>query len=623
MVDELQIPPFAEWFPEAAKAWLLVAASLVVVGLLVGLLISVVGRGPIAGVRRFGQIFASGVVDLACMSPRRVFALAWLAVKESIRRRIVAAFAVFIVILLFAGWFLDPSSPNPAKLYLGFVLESTSYLVLVLMLFLSVFSLPADLKSRTLHTVVTKPVRPSEIVLGRMLGFTLLGSGLLAAMCAISYVFVYRGLDHTHVLTAENLSRAGQATGTANDAETGNTSSSRGHRHRVEITASGETHVEPAKGHTHSITVDTSGDQPAYTLGPPEGELVARVPVYGKLSFRGMDGRDAERGGNVGDEWDYRSYIAGGTQAAAIWTFTGIRREQFSESLPVEMNILVFRTYKGDIEKGVLGSLALRNPKTGLSVEVQVFESKEFAIKRIAVPTKLVSFSNPQIIRRTADGVVFDPLQVDESLTKKTEYDLFDDLTDNGRMEIWLRCLEPSQYFGVAQPDLYLRASDALFAVNFVKGYFGIWLQMVMVIAFGVMFSTFLSGAVAMIATLGVLIGGFYGDFMTKLALGETYGGGPFESLVRLVSHQNIVSPLDPGLGGTVAGMIDRVAGYGLWVMAMLMPHFDRFSYANHVASGFNVSWDLILVGLMSVIGFCLPVFVIGYFFLKTREVAR
>ena len=105
------------------------------------------------------------------MSPRRVSALAWLAVKESIRRRVVVAFAVFIVVLLFAGWFLDPGSTTRPRLYMSFVLTATSYLVLVLMLFLSVFSLPADLKSRTLHTVVTKPVRASEIVLGRMLGF--------------------------------------------------------------------------------------------------------------------------------------------------------------------------------------------------------------------------------------------------------------------------------------------------------------------------------------------------------------------------------------------------------------------------------------------------------------------
>ena len=71
---------------------------------------------------------------------------------------------------------------------------------------------------------------------------------------------------------------------------------------------------------------------------------------------------------------------------------------------------------------------------------------------------------------------------------------LFEDLVADGRVEIWLRCLQPAQYFGAAQPDLYLRARDASFAWNFAKGYFGIWLQMVLLIGFGVTFSTFLSG---------------------------------------------------------------------------------------------------------------------------------
>ena len=57
--------------------------------------------------------------------------------------------------------------------------------------------------------------------------------------------------------------------------------------------------------------------------------LVARVPVYGKLRFKNRLGVDAEKGINVGDEWTYRSFIEGGTRAAAIWTFEGIRSRSF------------------------------------------------------------------------------------------------------------------------------------------------------------------------------------------------------------------------------------------------------------------------------------------------------
>ena len=132
-------------------------------------------------------------------------ALSWLAVKESIRRRVVVVFAIFILVLLYAGWFLDPKSTNPALLYISFVLTATSYLVLVMALFLSALSLPADIKNRTLHTIVTKPARMSEIVLGRIIGFTIIGTFLLIFMGLICYVFVIRGLAHTHELSAANL----------------------------------------------------------------------------------------------------------------------------------------------------------------------------------------------------------------------------------------------------------------------------------------------------------------------------------------------------------------------------------------------------------------------------------
>ena len=56
----------------------------------------------------------------------------------------------------------------------------------------------------------------------------------------------------------------------------------------------------------------------------------------------------------------------------------------------------------------------------------------------------------------------------------------------------------------MAQADLYIRAADSSFDWNFCKGYLGIWLQMVLVISLGVIFSTFLSGPVALLATMFV-----------------------------------------------------------------------------------------------------------------------
>ena len=642
MVNEHPVPPFSEWWQLASLHWLLIVGGLAVLLTLGGLLVVALQRGPGAAFSRLAGLLVSGAQDLFRLSPRRVWALSWLAVKESIRRRVVVAFAVFVVVLLFAGWFLDPSSSHPGRLYLDVVLSATSYLVLLLALFLSALSLPNDIRNRTLHTVVTKPVRPSEIVLGRILGFSIVGTVLLGAMCLLSYGFVVRGLSHRHAINAANVARLEKAAA----AQAGGkldlqTTRDQGHRHRFHIdpalpTGSRTIHVDEEAGHTHDLTytirrtTDASGKTVAkldYNLGPPRGALVARVPVYGKLLFRDRSGIDAARGINCGDEWTYRSFIQGGSQAAAIWTFH-LDPRQYPREVPVEMNIGVFRTYKGNIEKGVLGSLSVRNPKNGLTVETEIFESMEFAIKKIALPRKIVNYSSKQIILRktpTAKGMVISPPsdQYDPKLLKKTEFDLFRDLSDNGRFEVWLRCLEPAQYFGASQRDLYIRAGDASFELNFVKAYLGIWMQMVLMIAFGVMFSTFLSGPVALTATLGALVGGLFNDFMTELAYHQVMGGGPFESLDRIVKQQNVVSDLDPGLGTTMVKMMDVPAEYFLRLMSSILPSFGDFSYSGFVAYGYNVDLNTLVVHLLTTLAFLVPLFVAGFFFLKTREIAR
>ena len=168
------------------------------------------------------------------ISPRRIFAIARLAFQESIRRRVLVVFVVFVIALGFAGWFLDRNSEHPARLYLSFVLTTTNYLVLLLAIFLSAFSLPNDIKNRTIYTVVTKPVRAWEIVFGRILGFCAIGTVLLALMGLSSYLFVHRGLRHTHdVDPAQLTTETTQVDGEARSWKQGFSSRNSNHRHEV------------------------------------------------------------------------------------------------------------------------------------------------------------------------------------------------------------------------------------------------------------------------------------------------------------------------------------------------------------------------------------------------------
>lgn len=186
MSFENPLPDVGDWLFSGMVLTLVRVSIVALTGFLIGFLVASVRRGPIEGFYSVAKVVASAVVDLANWSLRRTIAMAILAVQEAIRRRVLIAFAVFIVIILFAGWYLDTESDNPARLYLSFVLTASNYLVLLLALFLSVFSLPTDIKNRTIYTVVTKPVLALEIVLGRILGFVAVGTLVLVPMGVIS-----------------------------------------------------------------------------------------------------------------------------------------------------------------------------------------------------------------------------------------------------------------------------------------------------------------------------------------------------------------------------------------------------------------------------------------------------
>ncbi len=632
MVIENLLPPFPQWFLPALGIWIGVLALVALVGFFLGWLVVALERGPREALVRNWQAVVQALDDFVRrLSLKRAHGLAYLAVKESIRRRVIAVFVVFLVLLMFAGWHIDPASREPAVLYLNFVLSSTTYLMLLLALFIGSFSLPTDIRNRTIHTVVTKPVRASEIILGRLSGFAWVTTFILVGMGVVSYFFVIFGLNHRHALPAANLQPVAEAPGETGTL-TGLTAPAFGHRHRVYVDADGRGRVEVARGHYHSIRMIGSGPEARYEIGPPEGFLLARVPVYGRLEFRDRDGLDTDKGLNVGDEWTYRGYIQGASPAALIWTFSGLTPQRFPTGLPLELTLGVFRTHKGNIEKPVLGSIAVRNPRTGLYVETEIFESKEFAevpeIKRLFVPRTIINPPSVQIIQRkknTVEGIVLSPPNEDVrmELTQKREFDLYEDLCDNGRVEVWIRCIEPGQYFGAAQPDLYIRARDASFIVNMFKACYGIWLVTLIVLAYGITASTFLSAPVAMVATIGVLVGGLFRDFVIKLALGQTYGGGPFESLYRLVTQENVMSELEPGLGTLLLKMADVIARGFLFAVASILPPLGQFGWSDWVAHGFDIPWEHVLIRTLQTLAFVGPVIVAGYFFLRAREIAE
>lgn len=620
MVFEKELlPTLNEWLLNSGGLWLLVVAALSATAVVLGLVFQLIRFGPRAALRSVGQVIGNFFGDVLGISPRRVAALAALAVKESIRRRVLYVFVVFALLLAFAGWFLDPRSDNPAKLYLTFLLNAVSFLSLVMAVVLSATSLPADLKNRTIQTVVTKPVRATEIVLGRILGFSFTGTLLLLAMALPSYVFVYRTLSHSHAIDAASMVEVRNVPG----ALQGRTSSVNGHAHDFTVDAQGLGRTVVEQGHWHRVSSEQVGGQTRYVVGPPEDQLTAKVPVYGQLTFVSRDGTPADKGINVGNEWTYLSYIDGATRAAAIWTFDGVTPDRFPDGLPVEMNLKVFRTYKGDIEKTILGSIKLRRalpPMPATKDETQRRDAMiQRQLERASQPT-----SEPKnffVQEYKTDQVVF-PRKLNDSSGK--EIDLFEVLAPDGRIEVEVQCLQGGQYFGMAQPDVYLRAAYAPFWLNYLKCFSGVWLQMVLVTAFGVMFSTFLSAPVALLATLSVMAAGYFNvvDTMIEYGLGRNLGGGIAESAVRLFLQSNLTTPLESGWGTTFVKLFDAVTMPFLVVVASILPDLNQFNHVPFVANGYDIPNQVMALRLLAALGYFIPLAIVGYLFFRNREVA-
>jgi len=711
MVIEKPILPTWEWLwgggaaeasGGAAIAFLIAAAVLILLGLVLGLLIAIFRYGPARGWKNYCRVLLQAPRDLLGISPRRVWGLSVLAIREAFRRRVWVAMLLFLLVLMFASWNLAPNSDQPAVIYLNFVLTAATYIMLPVAVFTAAFSLPQDIKNHTIYTVVTKPVRPSEIVIGRIVGFSIVGTILLGAMGLTSYIFVVRGLDHTHQLNNQDLvterhrgrvlryegetslddhhrhaveieardfypeiefssemriTRIGQAARTAGlqvgdqiesidrepiskktvgkalrrlagqaDSEIGLSLNRDGKTLEVKVPRTIlETFSATNRGHKHRVLVEQQGDPQAiahYTVGPAEGMFLARVPHYGSLRFRDSKGdpKDSrtwtfnEQGVNIGKIFSYRSYIRGNTLAAAIWTFDDLTPAKYPDGLDLDVNIRVYRSYLGKIDAPVVGSLFVRNPDTGKRSREQIFSGKEFTIERMRIPRKVWSMDD-ELLDLFADGLV----------------------TADGRTEVWISCIDPGQYFGMAQADVYIRARDASFVVNFLKGFLGIELQVILITALAVFFSTFLSGPVSTMLSFTTVLLGFNKDFLHRLAQSvlnpeltreiasykRVYGGGPIEAAYRIITQLNITSELEANPITTTIKLIDTIVMQFVDNVLHLLPNFEQFLEVQYLSYGYAIPWDMLIQHSLSVFSFFLGTYVLGYFILKSRELAR
>jgi hypothetical protein len=510
--------------------------------------------------------------------PRRVWALAKLSFKEAIRRRVLYAFSALLLVFLFASWFVPSKAEDQVRTYVHVVFFVMTLLLLFTAVILAAFSIPTDIKQQTIHTIVTKPVERFEIILGRFLGFFALMTLVLLVMCSVCLLYVLRGVNPE--AAAESLK--------------------------------------------------------------------ARMPLYGELHFENTANR--EKGENVGREWEYRSYISGPMPAQppqlAVWDFAGLPAGLAARDKPVrcEFGFDIYRTTKGQENKGVSCGFNFYTWRYSPGNETKYQE------ERTALQGK-GGQSDAAIDNALAEKYGYYEIPAKEITDYHTLFvdvpaGLFKNATaddperraqlrasnrpDPPPLEVKVRCNSHTQFVGMAKYDLYLRQDDPgggaekwLFAANFFKGAFGLWLRLGLILGVAVTLSTYLSGVISLILTLILYLGGLCQEFIKSVAFNTNAGGGPFEAFYRLAQRQPGVTPLDESAATRVLGFSDEV--FRVFVRAVLhvIPDVDRFNLTSYVAEGFNITGGQIFLHFLLLVGYLLPWGLLAYYLMKWREIAN
>lgn len=129
------------------------------------------------------------------MAVRRVLAIARNTLREVARERVVLVLALFGLALVVGSQALSPLTLGEGrKVVIDFGLAGSILLATLLTVFLGSTLLHKELERRTLYSILAKPIRREEFLVGKFLGLwvataTLLAvmSGILLAVVTLSY----------------------------------------------------------------------------------------------------------------------------------------------------------------------------------------------------------------------------------------------------------------------------------------------------------------------------------------------------------------------------------------------------------------------------------------------------
>jgi ABC-type transport system involved in multi-copper enzyme maturation permease subunit len=125
--------------------------------------------------------------------------------KEGLRQRILIILAIFALLIIVISVFLGPFALGEVpKIIRDFGLSAASFFSILIVIIIGSSLIKKDIEKRTIFTVITKPVRRSEIIIGKFIGLLFLIMIIQGMMTIIQQlvIFVFEGAFDPGILLA-------------------------------------------------------------------------------------------------------------------------------------------------------------------------------------------------------------------------------------------------------------------------------------------------------------------------------------------------------------------------------------------------------------------------------------
>jgi ABC-type transport system involved in multi-copper enzyme maturation permease subunit len=584
------------------------------------------------------------LADLFKLRWRRIWAIALLSLKDAVRRKVLWAFLALLLVFLFGSWFIDSKPENQVRSYVQVLYWVQTPLLLVTITWLAAFSIPTDIKNQTIHTILTKPVERFEIVLGRFLGFGILMSGVLVVTNGLSLLYLFREIHPDAAY--ESLKARVPVYGDLSFWE-GNESGQETQRKGENVGREWEyrSYIQ-GKATRTQYAVWQFNDLPADLAGRASVPCEFAFDVYRTLKgesvtctfafrakhsgdVRGQARRDADYEQELQlerrndpefdaflDEWlsvKYGYYKSPSNKIVDYHTFAiqapgglflnpVVKQKEYlkeaanPETLPAEYRQLVQPLHDE------------KDPARRLTLKQNMRSQLEAAERGMAFPQRKAAFLYRELPSLDAKVQALEAGVVE---------------TNRAPLSVWVNCETRAQFVGMAKRDLYLLDANQPFWLNFFKGSSGLWFRLLLVTGLAVALSTYLSGVISWLTTMFLLMLGLFSEsFIKELAAGGVPGGGPMESLMRLVKREALASELEETAAVKVATTSDTVFQWMMRRLINFIPDVDRYSFTDYVAEGFNIPNSELVMNLLLLAAYLLPWAIAAYYFFKWREVA-